>query len=160
MTEYIRAKSDKKTKEERETGKFYTINNPFTYKAFDEWYIQAIKDTNIILEPFAGGNNIPRLIKELNLPQKEWHSYDINPTHKDVIKQDTFKDYPKGYKTVITNPPYLSRSVATQRKINYPDTEYNDMYKYALSLMLKYNDYIAAIIPDSFVNSKEFKDAF
>mgnify|MGYP001632806830 CR=1 FL=1 len=158
MTEYIRAKSDKKTKEERETGKFYTTNNPFNHKEFIKWYNKAIKDTDIILEPFAGGNNIPKLIQQTDLKQIKWQGYDINPNNKDIIKQDTIKDFPTGYKTVITNPPYLSKSAATQKGLNYPDIKFNNIYKHCLNDMLNNADYIAVIIPDPFITDKQFKE--
>ena len=72
--------------------------------------------------------------------------------------KDTLKEMPKGYKAAITNPPYLNKSVAVKNKMDFPETEYNDVYKYALAEMLKNIDYVAAIIPESFIRAILFHD--
>ena len=142
----------------RENGVYYTVNNPFKHKEFIKWYNKATEDTDIILEPFAGGNNIPRLVNETGVDKLNWLSYDITPTHKDVIQRDTIKDFPTGYKTIITNPPYLDKSSATYNKLSFPDTIYNNVYKHCIDIMLHNSDYIAAIIPDSFITDKDLKE--
>ena len=142
----------------RENGVYYTVNNPFKHKEFVKWYNKATEDTKIILEPFAGGNNIPRLVNETGVDKLNWLSYDITPTHKNVIQRDTIKDFPTGYKTIITNPPYLDKSSATYNKLSFPDTIYNNVYKHCLDIMLHNSDYIAAIIPDPFITDKDLKE--
>lgn len=140
------------------TGQYYTTYNPFNHKEFIKWYNKATKNTDIILEPFAGGNNIPKLIQQTDLKQINWQGYDINPTDKNIIKQDTIKDFPKGYKTVITNPPYLSKSAATQKGYPYPESDFNNVYKHCLNDMLNNCDYVAVIIPDPFITDKQLKE--
>lgn len=142
----------------RENGVYYTVNNPFKHKEFIKWYKEATNNTDIILEPFAGGNNIPRLVNETGVNKLNWISYDITPTHKDVIQRDTIKDFPTGYKTIITNPPYLDKSSATYNKLYFPDTIYNNVYKHCIDIMLNNSDYLAAIIPDPFITDKDLKE--
>ena len=72
--------------------------------------------------------------------------------------KDTLKEMPEGYKAAITNPPYLNKSVASRKNYDYPETEYNDVYKYAIDEMLKKVEYLAAIIPESFIKTNLFKD--
>lgn len=150
----------------RQRGQFFTITNPFKINIFFEWYnnIPNIED-KIVLEPFAGANNIVAMIEGLNVEQpKEWKCFDIDNSHDNVCEEypvelkDTINDFPKEYEVIITNPPYLSKSSASRRKLNFPDTKYDDIYKECLELMLNNSKYIAAIIPDSFITSGLFLD--
>lgn len=66
----------------RERGQFFTVSNPFKVNPFYNWYESIPLDVSkeVLLEPFAGSNNIIQMIKSLNLPQpKGWASYDIDP---------------------------------------------------------------------------------
>lgn len=144
-------------------GQYFTITNPFNTVGFYKWLesIPNYKD-EIILEPFAGGNNIPRMIRDEGIiPKNKWKCFDIAPAHNtcsdfEIIKRDTIKDFPAGYRIAITNPPYLSKNSATRRGLSYPNTEYDDLYKLCLDLMLKNCDYVAAIIPETFITSGLF----
>jgi hypothetical protein len=85
-------------------------------------------------------------------------AYDINPGSLEVEKRDTIHDFPSGYKLIITNPPYLAKNSACRKKIPFPTTEYDDLYKLCLEIMLKNCDYVGAIIPASFINADLFLD--
>ena len=140
----------------RELGQYYTIQNPFKHLLFKKW-MNLIPVKNKIIEPFAGSNNIVKLVKESGY-NYVWDCFDIEPPNDNVtpeytVKQkDTLKDFPIGYNVCITNPPYLGKSSAKRRKINYPWEE-DDLYKVCLSVMLKHCDYVAAIIPESFITA-------
>lgn len=155
-----------KKDEKRLRGQFYTIENPFKHDLFFEWYnmIPNIKE-EVFLEPFAGSNNIINMIQELNLPQpKNWKSYDISPSEINnaeeykVEQRDTIKNFPKKFNVAITNPPYLAKNSATRRNLDYPKSDLDDLYKISLEVMLSNLNYVAAIIPESFITQKEFKD--
>lgn len=147
----------------REFGQYFTKGNPFNHKLFRKW-IDTVKENGIdtLLEPFAGANNIPSLMKECGYDFK-WKCYDIEPPEKNntpeftVEKRNTLKDFPDGYGAVITNPPYLAKNSATRRGMKYK-WEYDDLYKVCVSVMLDKCDYIAAIIPESFITSGMFMD--
>lgn len=150
-------------KNKREFGQYFTTSNPFSHYAFLEWY-ESIpdKEKNIIIEPFSGSNNIIKMIKEVGINSK-WLAYDIDPPETNnlpevkVIKRDTLKNFPKRGNLSITNPPYLAKNSATMRGLDFPkDSIYNDLYKLSLDVMLKNNDYVAAIIPESFINQNLF----
>lgn len=85
-------------------------------------------------------------------------AYDINPNSPEVEKKDTIREFPQGYKLIITNPPYLAKNSACRKKIAFPTTEYDDLYKLCLETMLKNCAYVGAIIPASFINADLFLD--
>lgn len=144
-------------------GQFYTVTNPFHLEPFIQWY-NKIPDisSQIIVEPFSGANSIIKLIEETSIQQpKSWDCFDIDPPKESygnysICKKDTLSNFPTGYKVAITNPPYLARNSATRRGLKYPNTDYDDVYKEALHQMLTYCDYVAAIIPESFITSELF----
>ena len=140
----------------RNTGRYYTQANVFECPAFKQWLeaIPNISETTI-LEPFAGDCAIPMM-----LCSYKWACYDIEPRRGDfkVVKRDTIKKFPSGFKVCITNPPYLAKNSATRRGLNYPECDYDNLYKHCLKLMLDSCQYVAAIIPDSFIQSGLFTD--
>ena len=146
-------------------GQFFTKTNPFELKPFEDWFDNIPEDTGKkdFLEPFAGENNLPKMIRELGI-NNNWKCYDIDPPEKNnfpespVIQQDTLKNYPSGFPVVITNPPYLAKVSASTKHIPFPETDYDDLYKVCLDKMLSNSDYIAAIIPETFIVSGEFTD--
>lgn len=147
----------------REFGQYFTTENPFSHPLFNEWMtLIGLSDTDVILEPFAGANNILKLMDECGFHYK-WVCYDIDPPKENVFSQyevevrDTIESFPTGFKVCITNCPYLGKSSARRRKINYPWEE-DDLYKVCLNRMLKNCEYVAAIIPESFITANIHKD--
>lgn len=69
---------------------------------------------------------------------------------------------------IITNPPYLSNYSASRKKIYsevkkyYESSLYDDLYLIALDKMLEAQDFVVAIIPETFINSnfKQFNRLF
>ena len=143
-------------------GQFYTIVNPFNNDLFYKW-IDTIDDFKNaeILEPFAGANNIVKMINDLGYKNK-WVCYDIEPGAINnfqnfiVNKKDTLSEYPSNYTVAITNPPYLAKNSATRSGLPFPKTDYDDLYKYSLDIMLKNTQHVAAIIPESFITQGIF----
>ena len=148
--------------EKRQFGRYFTTSNPFDSKIFRKW-IELIPDieNQIFLEPFAGSNNLVKMIQDIGL-KNEWKCYDIRPPTYNatpefpVEKRDTLTSFPSEYNVAITNPPYLAKNSATRRKMDYPDTIHDDLYKFCLEKMLEHVDYVAAIIPESYITSELF----
>lgn len=145
----------------RELGQYFTKGNPFNHKLFKKWVdILVSNGIDTLLEPFAGANCIPSLIKESGY-DFEWKCYDIEPPVENnlpeftVEKRDMMEDFPNDYNAVVTNPPYLAKNSATRRGIKYK-WEYDDLYKVCLKIMLDNCGYVAAIIPESFLTSGMF----
>lgn len=143
-------------------GKFFTITNPFNIDIFYKWMKLIPKEKKeTLLEPFAGANNIVKMVNDLGFTYN-WSCYDIEPNENNatpefsIVKQDTIKNFPKNYFVGITNPPYLAKNSATRAGLEFPETHYDDLYKVSIDVMLKNLDYVAAIIPESFVNADIF----
>lgn len=150
-------------KNKREYGQYFTQENPFNHSLFKEWISIAVcEKQEIVLEPFAGANNILKLINESGY-NFQWTCYDIDPPIENVFPKyqveyrDTIADFPSGYRICITNCPYLGKSSARRRKIDY-HWEEDDLYKVCLNRMLDNCEYVAAIIPESFITANIHRD--
>lgn len=138
----------------RQQGTYYTNFNIFNHSAFISWL--SIAKPKIILEPFAGACNIPQLIKG----DFKWNCYDIAPQQNKykITKRDTITNFPKGYKVCVTNPPFLAKNSASRKGLYYPNTDYNDIYKHCIELMLTNCKYVATILPETFLQADVFHD--
>lgn len=143
--------------EKRASGRYYTRGNPFQLEPFQTWAIASNLERQLVLEPFAGAKDIPRLIDAAHLRCRDWAFFDIEPGAKGIVQRDTLADFPEGFDVCITNPPWLARNSATRRGLPFPEaTRYNDLYKYALEQCLAHCGWVAAIIPEAFIRSGLF----
>ena len=150
---------------QRAHGQFYTRANPFVLRPFKRWLAKAARGPqDTVLEPFAGAGHIPELLREAGF-KLPWACFDIDPPGQlasahawPVEVRDTLSDFPQGFRLAITNPPYLARNSASRRGLPYPDTAFDDLYKHALAVSLAQVDYLAAIIPESFLTAGVFLD--
>ncbi len=138
--------------QKRQNGRFYTEGNPFVLDPFRQWAKKIGLAEKKVLEPFAGANNIIRALQQEGFA-KEFESFDIEPQDSNVLFMDTLAEFPTGYEVSITNPPWLAKNSATRRGLNFPNTIHDDLYKYALEKCLAYCEYVAAIIPATFLQS-------
>ena len=146
------------TNTKRTLGQFFTVSqNPFELTAFKQWAEEANLQNKEVLEPFAGANHIIESLQATGLCNA-FASYDIAPAHKTVVQRDTIEFFPTGHNVCVTNPPWLARNSATRRKLPYPVCEYDDVYKYCLELCLKHCEFVAALIPASFLQSGLFQE--
>ncbi len=143
--------------EKRENGVYYTVNNPFRLAPFQRWAKKARITESRILEPFAGANNIITLLKQEGLCGR-FYSYDIAPKSRQVVRRDTIGRFPAGYKTCITNPPWLTRYFASRNKVYFPDTKHDNLYKTCLELALANCDNVAFIIPGTFLRTGLYRE--
>jgi len=142
----------------RQNGIYYTtLFNPFQNKIFETWIRRHNLAQETVLEPFAGANSIINMLQDIGMAKK-YASFDLYPHHHNVQKRDTIRNYPQGYTLCITNPPWLYKSSAKRRRLAFPRTNFDDMYKLCLSLSLAHNQYIGALIPASFMQADVFHD--
>ncbi len=141
----------------RELGQYFTTYNPFQNSGFLNWAYECDLSKTTILEPFAGSNNLINMLQDMGLCY-DFKSFDIEPKNKFVKRRDTLKNFPKGFKVCITNPPYLAQNSAKRRNLEFPNIIYDDLYKYSLEKCLEYCDYVGAIIPASFFNANIFRE--
>ncbi len=142
--------------DKRQSGRFYTEGNPFVSSPFLNWVEKNGLDSEEVLEPFAGRNNLVRALRQVGLA-KTFSSFDIQPTDDEVAYRDTLKDFPAGFKFCVTNPPWLARNSAKRRGLLFPETEFDDLYKHAVDICLKNCEHVAAIIPATFLQSGLFR---
>ncbi len=140
----------------RAQGQFYTRGNPFHLEPFRWWAQKAGLPRARILEPFAGANHIIRVLREAGACGA-FASYDLAPAGRAVQRRDTIADFPEGYDVCVTNPPWLARNSATRRGLEFPDSEYDDLYKHCLGLCLKHCAHVAILIPASFLHARLFR---
>lgn len=141
----------------RQNGQYFTLRNPFSHPAFAAWAARAGLPAATVIEPFAGANNIIRMLNEMKLCTA-FRAFDIEPAHADVEQRDVFACYPGVAGVVVTNPPYIAKNSAKRRGLPYPATDYADLYLFSLDLMLKNTGYVAAIIPAAFGTLSLFRD--
>ena len=143
----------KEKKHKTKLGQFFTKK--------DVWLRQHIKDfiinskTKIVYDPFAGNGDLLSVVK--NFGYEKTIGLDIDKKLKWEIN-DSLVNIPHiDNAIIITNPPYIAKQSATRHRINlkkyYNSTIYDDIYLLALDKMLEAQDYVVAIIPESFINS-------
>ncbi len=144
-------------------GQYFTKNNPFYLNSFKEWF-DLIPKKERFLEPFAGSNNLLKMISEV-YGNFEFGSFDIEPPKENlfkiskIIKQDTLKNMPEGYDFIVTNPPYLAKNSSTRKGLKWHENNrHDDLYKFCLEKMLDKYNFVAAIIPESFIVANLFHD--
>ena len=143
--------------QKRGKGQYFTIKNPFDTAIFKTWAKEAGLPNQRILEPFAGANHIIDSLQSLGLCN-EYASYDISPARKDVELRDTIEAFPTGFNVCVSNPPWLARNSATRRGLPYPTDRYDNLYKLCLELCLEFCEYVAVLLPASFLQSELFRD--
>ena len=141
----------------RKNGVYYTAKNPFILFQFKEWARDASIKKTRVLEPFAGSNNIIKMLKKIRMCNK-FCSFDIDPQDKYVKKKDTLDDFPRGYDICISNPPWVGKYAAKRRNIKYPNIPYDDLYKQCLKLALDNCSFVGFIIPATFLQSNLFRE--
>lgn len=140
----------------RQDGRYYTIGNPFTHKAFLQWAGNAGLPYSTVLEPFAGGNGLVHHLQDMGLCGA-YRSYDLQPGCDEVEVADTLKEFPAGYEVCVTNPPWLARNVAKRIGMPFPDCLYQDLYAHALDKCLANCVWVAALVPESFLRAGLFR---
>ena len=138
-------------------GQFYTDGNPFILKPFLNWANKIHIEKQCVLEPFAGSNNLITTLRGMDLC-KYFKSYDIAPQNKEVEYRDSISNFPQNYKVCITNPPWLAKNSAKRKNIPFITDKYDDLYKFCLELCLKNCDYVAILVPATFLQSKLFRN--
>lgn len=129
----------------------------------DSWLRNQIQDfiknspCSIIYDPFAGDGHLFNTVEKLGYSLFE--GCDIDPSLKWRIN-DSLVNIPRiDNAIIITNPPYAYNSSIARKKLfgnlmkYFQNSEYNDVYLIALEKMLDAQDYVVAIIPETFINS-------
>ncbi len=122
--------------------------------------IEFIKKSNctIAYDPFAGNGDLLKISCEYGIKQIKGLDIDKNLSWE---TNDSLKKIPHiDNAIIITNPPYLTKYSAHRKKIDI-DYEYfdkhTDLYQLAIDNMLEAQDYVVAIVPETYINSRFFE---
>ena len=150
----------------RQYGAYYTRQSPFELKPFRDWALGARLHDCTVLEPFAGGGHMVRMLRDSGACSR-FACYDVAGGTRSgqpagdgmqVRRQDTLESFPTGYRACVTNPPWLARNSARRRGLEFvAPRAYDDVYKYALHLALANCEYVAFVIPATFLRSRLFR---
>jgi len=145
------AYSDKK----RSLGQFFTKKH-FWLKGHVVQFIKSA-NRNIAFDPFAGSGDLLKAAKDIGF--KETIGFDIDLDLNWELN-DSLINIPRlDNAIIITNPPYLTNYSAKRKKIYssvekyFASCDYDDIYKLAIDKCLENNDFVVAIIPETFINS-------
>ena len=141
----------------REHGIFYTNYNPFGLRPFKSWAKKIGLENNTVLEPFAGTNNIIKMLRN-DYKDLSFCSYDILPKNKEVQERNTMTSFPSNFNVCITNPPWLTSYSAKRLGVKFPKIKYDDVYKNCLSLALENCENVAFIVPATYLRTNLFRD--
>jgi hypothetical protein len=135
-------------------GQFFTKKDMWLKKHILDFIISTKR--RVIYDPFAGGGDLIKVFFELGY--KKSKGFDLDPELGWELN-DSLKNIPKIENSIlITNPPYISKSSAIRKKLSELDQyffnkDYDDVYLLALEKMLESNDFVVAIVPETFINS-------
>lgn len=137
-----------------ELGQFFTVNSLWLKEHIKKFI--RMSECNTIYDPFAGTGELLKLLisqnkkyKAVGLDIDKRFGWEYNDSLVNIPHIDNA--------IIITNPPYLAKQSASRKRIDlskyFFNTKYNDIYLLALDNMLKAQNYVVAIIPESFINS-------
>ena len=141
----------------RQHGQFYTQHNPFRHAAFADWSASAGLPDRAVLEPYAGALHIIDHLREIGCC-RDFAAYDIAPGAEGVVQRDTIAEFPRGFSVCVTNPPWLARNVASRLGFTFPATLRADVYQAALERCLECCEYVAVLVPGSFLRCGQFRE--
>ena len=115
-----------------------------------------------VYDPFAGDGDLLKVADELGFSSKI--GLDIDDTLNWEVNDSLLKIPHVDNAIIITNPPYIAKQSASRKHLKlekyFNDTKYDDIYLLALDRMLEAQDYVVAIVPESFINSSYEKKNF
>ena len=148
---------DSTARKKRSLGQFFTEG--------DSWLLPQIEDfikssgASEVYDPFAGSGCLLQTIENRIGGFSRYVGLDVDPTLS-WERNDSLRNIPSRPNAIIvTNPPYLSNYSAARKKLDkstlayFDSTEYDDLYLLALDKMIAAQDWVVAIIPETFVNS-------
>ncbi len=139
----------------RGLGQYFTKGSVWMKDNIRNFILES--QCSVVYDPFAGSGDLLKAVQ--NLGYRNFRGMDI-----DESLGWEFNDSLSGIPTVqnaiiVTNPPYLSNYSAKRRHIYgrvkhyFEQTRFDDLYLLALSKMLEAQEYVVAIVPETFVNS-------
>ncbi len=140
-------------------GQFYTKESTWLRPHIRQFI--ADSGCTVAYDPFAGDGDLLKIADSYAIG--DCVGLDIDPTHGWAVNDSLVHIPHRDNAIIITNPPYLSNYSASRKKIYrsvaryFDNSSYDDLYLIALDTMLQAQEYVVAIVPETFINSS-FRD--
>ena len=146
--------------DKKQLGQYFTKRDVWLKNNIKEFILKS--KCTVAYDPFAGSGDLLSVASELGF--KKTAGLDIDRAlgweyNNSLTKIPHIKDA-----IIITNPPYLTDYSAKRKHIwkevesMFRLTKYDNLYLLALENMLKAQDFVVAIVPETFINTKFPKD--
>lgn len=137
----------------RQLGQYFTKKDLWLKPQIKK-FIEDSKCT-VAYDPFAGAGDLLICAEEYGITKIKGLDIDKNLNWQYNDSLDNIPHFDNAI--IITNPPYLTNYSAKRKKI-YKGMEkyferYTDLYQLAIIKMLEAQDYVVAIVPETFINS-------
>lgn len=137
----------------RKLGQYFTKKNSWLKPHIIEFIEHS--HCTIAYDPFAGDGDMLNCSAEYGINKIKGLDIDdcLPWEHNDSLKNIPHIENA----IIITNPPYLTNYSAKRKKIlegmEEYFSQYTDLYQLAIIKMLEAQDYVVAIVPETFINS-------
>ncbi len=145
--------------DKRSLGQYFTKKDVWLKDNIKEFILKS--GCKVAYDPFAGSGELLKVASELGLKTK---GLDIDKNlgwsyNDSLVRIPHFENA-----IIITNPPYLTDYSAKRKKLwnrvkdAFSRTTYDNLYLLALENMLRAQDFVVAIVPETFINTTFPKD--
>lgn len=146
-------------KHKKKLGQYFTKKDLWLKPHITE-FIRQSKCT-IAYDPFAGNGDLLKVSAEYGI--NNTIGLDIDPNLNWQLNDSLTKIPHVDNAIIITNPPYLTKYSASRKHINTKKmnkyfSKHTDLYQLAIDKMLEAEDFVVAIVPETYINSKFFNE--
>lgn len=146
-------------KSKKKLGQYFTKKDLWLKPQIIEFI--RMSDCSIAYDPFAGNGDLLNLNEVYGI--RNIRGLDIDPNLNWELN-DSLKKIPHiDDAIIITNPPYLTKYSASRKHINTKKMNkyfknHTDLYQLAIDKMLEAQEYVVAIVPETYINSRFFNN--
>ena len=141
----------------RTLGQFFTKGDCWLRPQVRQ-FIESSK-ASVAYDPFAGDGSLLNAVNSRIKSISAIRGLDIDETLGWDTNDSLLNIPPLADAVIVTNPPYISNYSARRKRLNaslekyFRLTDYDDIYLLALDRMLAAQEFVVAIVPETFINS-------
>lgn len=138
-------------------GQYFTTRYTWLMPQVEEFIVQS--GCTAAYDPFAGKGDLLQAVVGLGMIS-ELYGLDIDPCLNWKLNDSLLGIPHIDNAIIVTNPPYLAKFSAKRKNIAdtllkyYHSSGFVDIYQLALANCLLSSEYVVAIIPETFINSR------